>query len=104
MKVTIGSQDAVEMGVPTSVEFDMDAVRMKVVRALRLETGHTMETLGAALRGGDTEAMGIMAWLAYWAAGHQIAFGDWDVILTGIEVDKGKAETSDTQTGVSTNS
>lgn len=103
--IKLGAADREALGAPEAMQIDPTRFRLAEVRALKRETGHTVESLSQALQGGDVEgkveATAAMVWLALRRAGVQVAYDDLDFDLAEMDLEvenAGKAPTS-TSTG-----
>lgn len=98
--IRLGAADREALGAPEAMTVNPQRFRLAEVRALKRETGHTVESLSQAMQNGDAdskvEATAAMVWLALRRAGVEVAYDDLDFDLAEMELEveaAGKAPT-----------
>lgn len=94
--IKLGAADREALAAPETMRVDPNRLRLSVVRALKRETGHTVESLSQALQNRDVEAVAALVWLALHRAGVTVAYDDLDFDFAELELEveaAGKAPT-----------
>lgn len=84
--IKLGAADRDALGAPESMQVDPTRVRLAEIRALKRETGHTVESLSAALQNKDVEAVAALVWLALLRSGIAVAYDELDFDLADIDL------------------
>lgn len=83
--IKLCAADREALGAPEAMHVDPQRFRLAEVRALKRETGYTVEALSQALQGGGledkVEATAAMVWLALRRHGVEVAYEDLDFDL-----------------------
>ena len=104
--IELAPSDREKYGAPERIEFEYNRIGLRTIAALKTETGHTLETLAAALddKGRNEEAVAAVVWVVLRSAGIRIPWDEFDPAPLGLVVnfksadDEGKDPTPKSQT------
>jgi hypothetical protein len=95
-RFTLHPEDADRLGVPTTIELDLDRPRLSEIRAVREQVGMSWTNLLDQLTGAvpDSDrlyAAGVLYWLAAVRSGSRVAWRDFDLDFMEVEMTHQKA-------------
>jgi len=99
IRIKLGAADRETLGAPDVMEVDPTRTRLADVRALKSQTGFTVESLGTALQSRDLDAVAALVWLALRRSGVNVPFDELDFDFGDLDLevdDTGKASSSST--------
>ena len=86
--IELAPSDREKYGAPERIEFEYNRIGLRTIAALKQETGHTLETLAAALddKGRNEEAVAAVVWVVLRSAGIRVPWDEFDVVPLGLVV------------------
>lgn len=97
--IRLGAADRKTLDAPEQMSIDLTRFRVAEVRALKQQTGHTVDSLSTALQSQDVEAVVALVWLALHRHGIEINYDELDFDLADIDLEvesEGKVRTAST--------